>query len=157
MGLKTAQILTAYWVNSGFDLLRWMPKPQNYNHPVCKAINPNNVSWVLDHFEGLLTEFELRFNKDHKYEPFRFRYMDIMLEKHLIYLFDCLDIETFHRMFSGFIPNPGDIVSQYREYYQWKSTQIKNFKYTWAKQPEWLHIEDNSKPLTMDQETYNIF
>ena len=154
--LETAQILTAYWVNSGFDLLRWMPKPQNYNHPVCKAINPNNVSWVLDHFEGLLIEFDLRFQKYHKYESLKFRFRNEMLTNDLVNLF-YVDVETLPRMFSGFIPKPGDIVSQYREYYQWKSTQIENFKYIWQNPPEWLHIEDNSKPLTMDQETYNIF
>ena len=51
--LETAQILTAYWVNSGHERLEWMPKPQNYNHPVAKAINQENVRWVIEHFHEL--------------------------------------------------------------------------------------------------------
>lgn len=137
--LETAQILTAYWVNSGHERLKWMPKPQNYNHPVAKALNPENVSWVTDYFECLLAEFELRFEKEHRYAYFRFRYIDEFIENELINLLRC-DIETFHRMFSGFTPEPGDIVSEYRQYYRWESTQIKDFRYTGVKQPEWLEV-----------------
>lgn len=139
--LETAQILTAYWVNSGFERRFWMPKPQNYNHPVAKALNPENVEWVTNHFESLFTEFEFRFKKEHKYAYFRFSYIDKFIENGLINLLRC-DIETFCRMFSGFTPGPGDIVSEYRQYYRWKSKQIKNFKYTGVKPPEWLEVAE---------------
>ena len=44
--LETAQILTAYWVNSGYERLEWMPKPQNYNHPVVRVLDTENIGWV---------------------------------------------------------------------------------------------------------------
>lgn len=137
--LETAQILTAYWVNSGHERLEWMPKPQNYNHPVAKAINQENVRWVIEHFHELLKQFQDRFGKKHKYAYFSYHYIDEFIENELISLFRC-KIETFHRMFSGFTPDPGDIVSEYRQYYRWKSKQVKNFKYTNVTPPEWLEL-----------------
>lgn len=136
--IETAQILTAYWVNSGFERLEWMPEPQNYHHPVVRAINPYNVGWVTDHFETLLSEFEFRFGKQHSYECFKFSYIDKIIENNLLDILCSCKIEYFHRMFSGFTPEPSDIVSEYRQYYRWKSTQIKDFGYTGVKPPEWL-------------------
>ena len=138
--LETAQILTAYWVNSGHERLDWMPRPQNYNHPVAKAINQENVRWVMEHFYALLANFSYRFNKRHKYAKLTEKYVGCFIKENLFtILTDYSDVlETFHRMFSGFTPEPGDIVSEYRQYYRWKSKHIKNFKYTGVNPPEWL-------------------
>ena len=142
--LETAQILTAYWVNSGYERLEWMPKPQNYNHPVVKAVNRENVHWIIEHFYGLFASFNYRFNKKHNYDDLFKKYVENFLKKDLFII--CADyskiIETFHRMFSGFAPKPGDIVSEYRQYYQWKAKQIKNFKYTNMLPPEWLKVSN---------------
>lgn len=137
--LETAQLLTAYWVNSGHERRFWMPKPQNYNHPVAKALNPGNVGWVIEHFYALIYEFNSRFAKKHKYDRLPIEYKLTFINRSL--LVNGMDISSFHRMFSGFTPEPGDIVSEYRQYYRWKSKHIKNFKYTNVKPPEWLEEE----------------
>lgn len=136
---ETAQILTAYWVNSGFERRFWMPRPQNLNHPVAKALNPENVGWVIEHFYGLLVQFRDRFGKEHKYShmAWDFEFNISMADLG----FGTAGINSFHRMFSGFTPKPGDIVSEYRQYYRWKSKHIKNFKYTGVKPPKWLGIQ----------------
>lgn len=141
--LETAQILTAYWVNSGHERLDWMPRPQNYKHPVAKAVSIKNVRWVIDHFYGLLAQFSFRFNKEHVYKKLTEKYIGCFVHSELsAVLTECsYSIETFHHMFSGFTPEPGDIISEYRQYYRWKSKHIKNFKYTNVKPPEWLEVE----------------
>lgn len=137
--LETAQILTAYWVNSGYERLDWMPKPQNYNHPVAKNVNSENIGWVIKHLQGLLNEFFWRFNHYHSYEYLKFSWNDSRILKKLnIFNYESENVNGFYRMFSGFKPEPSDIVSEYREYYRWKSKKIKNFKYTEVKPPEWL-------------------
>lgn len=133
--LETAQILTAYWVNSGYERLDWMPRPQNYNHPVANAVNPENSGWVIDHFHGLLSQFHVRFQKPHAYDQVAVAFEICMIN----YMGENgSNIETLHRMFSGFTPEPGDIVSEYRQYYRWKAIQIKDFRYTGVNPPEWL-------------------
>lgn len=139
--LETAQILTAYWVNSGFERLDWMPRPQNYNHPVAKAITWENAGWVLTHLNSLLSEYAKRFGKKHAYDNLYFFYMKRFTLHKLLPHYNYCNVESFHRMFSGFTPKPGDIVSEYRQYYCWKLKQIKNFKYTHVKPPEWLEVE----------------
>ena len=140
--LETAQILTAFWVNSGHERLEWMPKPQNYNHPVAMALNQENVNWVIEHLHGLLNEFFWRFNHTHSYEYLKYSWKDSRILKKLnIFNYNIENFYSFHRMFSGFKPEPSDIVSEYRQYYRWKSKQIKNFKYTNVKPPEWLEVE----------------
>lgn len=136
--LETAQILTAYWVNSGYERLEWMPKPQNYNHPIAKAIRPENVGWVIKHFYGLIMQFRNRFRKEHKYNELLWEFTFQILENRLG---SGMDVDSFYRMFSGFTPESGDIVSEYRQYYRWKLKHIKNFKYTQVKPPEWLEVE----------------
>ena len=140
--LETAQILTAYWVNSGYARLDWMPKPQNYNHPVVKAVNRENAYWVIAHFYGLLANFNYRFNKRHAYNKLTEKYVGSFIKENLFIIHNDYSkiIETFHHMFSGFTPESGDIVSEYRQYYCWKLKQIKNFKYTHVKLPEWLEV-----------------
>lgn len=135
--LETAQILTAYLVNSGFERRFWMPRPQNYNHPVAKALRPENVGWVIEHFYELIYEFRFRFAKKHKYDRFPIKYELSLIDRSLV---NGMEIDSFHRMFPGFTPEPGDIVSEYRQYYRWKSKQIKNFKYTGVKPPKWLEV-----------------
>lgn len=138
--LETAQILTAYWVNSGYKRLDWMPRPQSYNHPVAKAITLENAGWVLTHFDALLSEYIFRFEKTHSYDKLYSFYLHRFTFHKLLSHYKNCEIESFHRMFSGFTPEPGDIVSEYRQYYRWKSTQIKDFRYTGVKPPEWLEV-----------------
>lgn len=137
--LETAQILTAYWINSGLERLEWMPRPQNVNHPVVRALMPDNVGWVLDLFPRLCHQFRLRHGHSHKYWEYARRYMISMAAANIVTSAgDNRKLETFHRMFSGFTPVAGDIVSEYRQYYRWKSQQIKHFRYTGVKPPAWL-------------------
>lgn len=139
--LETAQILTAYWVmNSGFERLEWMPKPQNYHHPVAMAINRENSEWVLTHFNALLREYGMRFGNSHAYHNLYQSYLNRFIFRKLLSHCNYCELESFHRMFSGFTPEPGDIVSEYRQYYRWKSKNIKNFKYTGVNPPEWLEV-----------------
>lgn len=133
--LETAQILTAYWVNSGYDRIDWMPRPQNYNHPVARALKPGNVGWVIDHFQGLLAQFNRRFGKRHQYNNMAWEFGAKIVTKGIGAGFE---VDSFYRMFSGFTPEPGDIVSEYRQYYRCKSTQINDFRYTGVNPPEWL-------------------
>ena len=121
-----------------------MPRPQNVNHPVVRALTPNNIGWVLDLFPRLCHQFKLRHGHCHKYSEYARRYMTSMAAANIITgQWDDWKLETFHRMFSGFTPAAGDIVSEYRQYYRWKSQQIKHFKYTVVKPPVWLTPEYN--------------
>ena len=48
------------------------------------------------------------------------------------------DLWSFARAFKGITIRTKDIVEAYREYYRFKKSIIRNWKYTNAEEPEWL-------------------
>lgn len=133
--LETAQILSGVIIRYGGVLSTDMPKPQNINHPVIEAIDTNTkVSWVLSYFESLLEEYSNRFGRKHKYDNLLglyFSYFPVATNT----VGNCLGLAC---IFTNFITNKTDIVDAHRDYYRFKKSIIKRWKYTNCKEPNWL-------------------
>ena len=68
MCLETAQLLsTAHRVLDGEDANPDLYKATHKNHPsaVWARENSSNYLWLMDHFQGLLSEYSIRYNKHH--------------------------------------------------------------------------------------------
>ena len=114
-----------------------MPKPQNYNHPVCKAIiNESQMLWLWYYFYYLNCEYEYRFNKRHAYYNLTFNYKLPISNTHV----SDIPIEdlVFYPVFTNFTSVSSDFVSSYREYYKYKKTMVKSFIYTKREMSYWL-------------------
>lgn len=136
MCLETAQILSTITAIKGIPLHPDMPKPYNVNHPVIKAIDtPEKLNWVLVYNIMLQCEYTYRFHKDHKYANIVDMYMDTLYD---------YDVDPditeydFSKNFKGFTVNNTYVVGAYRDYYKFKKSQIKNWKYTNREEPWWL-------------------
>ena len=137
MCLETSQILSSVRFNLGVDLNNLMPKPYNPNHPVIKAINNNHkINWLLDYNRCLHNEYIYRFDKKHSYFKLIELYEDMRDNSINELNIDFLD---FARDFKDFNTNKTDLVESFREYYKFKKSIIKNWKYTKRKEPIWLN------------------
>ena len=80
MCVETAQILSGVILRQGKELLPGMPRPQNINHPVIKAVNtPQKINWVINYYMVLLNEYYHRFGKDHVYEDISVDYFNALV------------------------------------------------------------------------------
>ena len=140
MCLETAQILSTITAIKGIPFHPDMPKPYNVNHPVIKAIDtPAKLNWVLTYNIMLHCEYTYRFHKDHKYDNIIDMYM------HTLYNYDVdpdITEYDFSKNFKGFTVNNTYVVGAYRDYYKFKKSQIKNWKYTNQEEPWWLKDND---------------
>lgn len=137
MCLETAQILSSVRFNLGINRHDIMPKPYNPNHPVIKAINNNHkINWLLDYNRCLHNEYIYRFEKKHSYFKLIELYYDMKDNSINDVNVEFLD---FARDFKDFNTNKTDLVESFREYYKFKKSIIKNWKYTKRKEPIWLN------------------
>jgi hypothetical protein len=136
MCLETSQILSSVMFNLGIKRELFLPKPYNPRHPVIMAINnEDKINWLLDYNKSLHNEYIYRFNKEHSYYKLINSYEIIRnksLEKYDIKKLD------FARDFKDFACNKSDLVESFREYYKYKKTIIKRWKYTKREEPNWL-------------------
>ena len=134
MCLETAQILSSVIENNHLTKSENLPKPYNPNHPVIKAIdNQFKINYVLDYNSELHKEYIRRFNKPHAYFKLVKDYFDILKKSTTI-----KDDFSFARDFKDFNSEKNDIVEAYREYYRYKKSIIKRWKYTNSVEPNWL-------------------
>lgn len=136
MCLETAQILSSVMYLNHYDLLENMPKPYNPKHPVIQAIKtPAQINWVLHYNDALQEEYKYRFGKEHAYYGIRL-YYNVMYS--LKPFPPVKSPEGLARDFKDFCTDKSDIVEAHRDYYRYKKSIIKNWKYTLRKEPEWL-------------------
>ena len=142
MCLETSQILSALITNKGEELLPGMPKICNRNHPVIKALdNTAKINWVLSYNDERHREYFRRFHKHHAYSFLCRAYREKLFS---VLAGEYADLWSFARAFKGITIRTKDIVEAYREYYRFKKSIIRNWKYTNAEEPEWL------KPITAE-------
>lgn len=136
MCLETSQILSSIRFNKGLKWISPLPKPYNPNHPVILAINNSDkLNWLLDYNQALHDEFVFRFNKKHCYFDLIKYYENLRDNAILNYKKSNL---TFARDFKNFNTNKIDLVESFRDYYKFKKSIIKRWKYTNREEPKWL-------------------
>ena len=139
MCLETAQILSSVMVINGVGLDEGMPKPFNINHPVIKAVNTQSkINWLILYNCYLHLEYFKRFGYRHAYAELTILYCNKLvkiLENTFSYNKEEL---TFCRDFKDFESNKIDIVEAFKDYYRYKKSIIKRWKYTNASEPDWL-------------------
>lgn len=119
MCVETAQILSGVMLRRGMHLLPGMPKPQNINHPVIKAVEtPGATNWVWLHLFFLCAEFRIRFGKRHKYcsNGIIHDYFQILITQGVDE-----DCSTLAKCCGDLDVSAMDIVTAYRKYY----TEVK--------------------------------
>lgn len=117
MCVETAQILSGVILRQGKELLPGMPRPQNINHPVIKAIDtPQKINWVLMYNHELHREFFKRFGKTHAYYNLHDDYF-----QHLVTNFAGYDYSGLAKCCGDMDVSGLDIVTAYRKYY----TEVK--------------------------------
>lgn len=137
MCLETAQILSSIMAIKGLPLFEGAPKPYNTRHPVIKAIDTQaKLNWVLNHNIALQAEFIYRFHKQHKYFKLFGNYIETLsvLEQ----VAKQASPEGLARDFKDFTTTKEDIVEAHRDYYKFKKSIIKRWKYTNREEPDWL-------------------
>ena len=113
MCVETAQILSGVMLRKGLKLADGMPKPQNINHPVIRAVDtPQKRNWLLLYNYNLHLEYLRRFRKIHAYEKLTDAYCEQL----------CTPIggkesDTFAKCCGKLDVSNLDIVTAYRRYY----------------------------------------
>jgi hypothetical protein len=135
MCLETAQILsTVHNQYDDFDYSDILYKPTHSNHPCTKwsAQNSANYEWLLEHFHGLLDEYNLRYDKVHA-------------SKKLLSIVSRIPTRVSHAcsMTPPALAMPDEYklatpVESYRNYYGKVKSKLKRFKYTNRSEPYWL-------------------
>lgn len=134
MCLETAQILSSVMFNKGITVDETLPKPYNPKHPVIQAIqSPEQINWVFCYYFSLHHEFYMRFHKPHAYNILKYTYADALYD-----IKRNISCEGLARDFKDFCTDKSDIVEAHRDYYRYKKSIIKNWKYTYREEPEWL-------------------
>jgi hypothetical protein len=117
MCVETAHILSGVMLRRGLSLLDGMPKPQNINHPVIKAVDaPDKINWVLSYNNFLQLEYFHRFSKMHCYCKLHDEYFLHLVTNHAGY--DCAGLA---KCCGDLDVADLDIVTAYRKYY----TEVK--------------------------------
>lgn len=138
MCLETAQILSSVMTIKGLPLFEGAPKAYNTRHPVIRAIDTQDkIDWVLRHNLALQVEFIYRFHKQHKYYKLALDYIKKLSSLNL--MFNIQLPEGLARDFKDFTTDKTDIVEAHRDYYKFKKSIIKRWKYTNREEPEWLN------------------
>jgi hypothetical protein len=132
MCLETAQLLsTTHHVLDGDEASTILYKATHKNHPsaVWARENSANYLWLLDHFDGLLSEYEYRYGKHHACN----RLMPVLqfLPKNITHDTE----ETPFRLAMPKEYHNDDPVKAYRDYY-WHE---KRYMATWPldREPTW--------------------
>ena len=134
MCLETMQIIAGAIHNSSLPQVPGMLKPYNPSHPVNKAVDsPEKLNWVLLYNWNLQCEYLLRFRKKHAC-------FDLCVRSfhHLWHPDRKADCENLARSFKDFFTDEADIVLAFREYYRFKKSRIRFWKYSAVGEPEWL-------------------
>lgn len=130
MCLETAQILSSVMAIKGLPQIEGAPKAYNTRHPVIRAINTQEkINWVLHHNLALHIEFIYRFHKQHKYYKLARNYMNTL---------STMEQVTKQVSPEGLARTKEDIVEAHRDYYKFKKSVIKRWKYTNREEPDWL-------------------
>ena len=134
MCLETAQILSSVINNMQKENDPNLPKPYNPKHPVIKAINSQcKINYVLKYNKALHNEYIHRFKKQHAY----FKLIQIY-ERILFTPTKITHDYSFAMDFKNFNTTETDIFNAFKQYYKFKKSIIKRWKYTNAIEPEWL-------------------
>ena len=134
MCLETMQIVAGVIHNFHLPPVPGMLKPYNPSHPVIRAVDsPEKLNWVLLYNWDLQCEYLLRFKKRHGCFDLSVRSFYLLWQSG--YGMDC---ENLARSFKDFSSDESDIVQAFREYYRFKKSRIKRWKYTAVNEPEWL-------------------
>ena len=140
MCLETAQILSSVMAIKGLPLFEGAPKAYSTRHPVISAIDTQEkLNWVLSHNFALHVEFIYRFHKQHKYFKLARNYIDTLST--IEQVAEEVSPEGLARDFKDFITTKEDIVEAHRDYYKFKKSIIKRWKYTKREEPDWLREE----------------
>lgn len=117
------------------------PGPYNTKHTVITAIdNEAKLKYVLRYNIELHKEYRFRFDKFHTYFKLHHYYLQALLRPATppsLYYSGC-DPEGLHRCFGSFVSPEQDLVYAYRDYYRYKKSAIRNWKYTNRQEPAWL-------------------
>ena len=134
MCLETAQILSSVMCRKEIPLRIDMPCPYHLNHPVITAIRTREqINWVASYNEFLHLEYLIRFGKHHAYCRLAEGYTGILYDP------SCgCSPEGLARDFKDFQTAEPDLISAHREYYRFKKTIIRNWKFTGTEEPLWL-------------------
>ena len=136
MCLETAQILSSVRHNKGMLHISGCPKPYNPKHPVIVAVNSfKKANWLLEYNKAIQDEYFYRFGKKHAYFDLIYVYDDL---KNRCIWNNYNENLDFARDFKDFQTNNQDLVGAFRDYYQFKKSIIKRWKYSKRNEPEWL-------------------
>lgn len=133
MILESAQMLSTYLKWNGVELAEGCPKPTHINHPCNRWLREHHThpNWLYIHLNGLLDEYEFRYNKEHSYKKLKQFYRDNI--SHTWYV---------PAYFSLAMPDEfktNDPVDSYRDYYVSKYyTMKRTMKWTNREVPKWF-------------------
>ena len=117
MCLETAQILSGVMIRNGIKLADGMPRPQNVNHPVIKAVDtPQKTNWLLLYNYSLNFEYLRRFRKPHAYDKLADSYCQELCTPS-----GNKQCDTLAKCCGNLDVSGLDTVTAYRQYY----TQVK--------------------------------
>lgn len=119
------------------------PRPYNTKHPVITAVDTEaKLNYVLRYNLELQKEYRFRFGKFHTYFKLHRYYVQALLlpGTPLYNIYATCDPEGLHRCFGSFVSPEQDLVYAYRDYYRYKKSAIRNWKYTRRQEPAWLQI-----------------
>lgn len=115
------------------------PKPYNPRHPVIAAVATQaQLGYVLRYNVALHLEYRRRFGKYHAYSTLYYYYQSALVPRTENLDDYRADPDGLCRCFGEFQTAEPDLVLAYREYYKYKKTKIKNWKYTGCLEPAWL-------------------
>lgn len=153
MCLEHAQILsTLVFMRNPRELPRIQvelqgPGPYNIKHPVITAVDTEaKLKYVLRYNIELHKEYIFRFGNFHTYFKLHRYYLQALLRSATTpssYSSECSP-EGLHRCFGSFVSPEQDLVYAYRDYYRYKKSIIRNWKYTNRQEPAWLQIGDTT-------------
>lgn len=134
MCLETAQIIAGVIHNLHLPQVPGMLKMYNPAHPVIKAVDtPEKLNWVLIYNWNLQCEYLFRFGKRHACFDLSIRCFDGVWQPQF-----GMSCENLARSFKNFSSDKCDIVLAFREYYKFKKSRIKRWKYSRRSEPGWL-------------------
>lgn len=146
MCLENAQILsTLVFMYNPRELPRIQfelqgPGPYNTKHPVITAIDDEpKLKYVLQYNLELHKEYRIRFGKFHAYFKLWHDYLRALLPPAASSSRGG-NPEGLYRCFGSFVSQEQDLVYAYRDYYRYKKSVIRNWKYTNRQEPTWLQL-----------------
>ena len=136
MCLETAQILSSVLFLQGRAPEEGMPRYYNLKHPVIQAVDtPPKINYTVLYNGSLHREYFQRFQKSHAYSCLAGRYHALLYQEGVVLTPDSLD---FARAFKGIGITERDLVSAYRQYYRFKKSRIRHWRYTNREEPLFL-------------------